>query len=149
MDLIKQITDNWWHIPILMVMVLVYGALLNLVLFKPVNRVLAKRRDAVKEAANLALRSKDELQQRFAKYEESLLDARRKGSQVKEAARREAYGYRSSVLEEVRSEAAAKAKALEGELSADVTRARSELADGTKALALEMAAKILGRQVRA
>lgn len=149
MDLIKQITDNWWHIPILMALVLVYGFLLNLVLFRPVSRIIAKRREAVKEADNLAMRSKDELQQRFAKYEETILDARRKGSQVKEAARREAYGYRASVLEEVRSEASVKAHALEAELSSDVARARTELAEGTRALALEMAAKVLGRQVQA
>ncbi|MCI4398865.1 MAG: ATP synthase F0 subunit B [Acidobacteria bacterium] len=149
MDLIKQITDNWWHIPILMALVLVYGFLLNLVLFRPVSRIISKRREAVKEADNLAMRSKDELQQRFAKYEETLLDARRKGSQVKEAARREAYGYRAAVLEEVRAEASAKAHALEAELSADVARARRELAEGTRALALEMAAKVLGRQVQA
>jgi F-type H+-transporting ATPase subunit b len=148
-DLIKQITDNWWHIPILMALVLVYGFLLNLVLFRPVSRIISKRREAVKEADNLAMRSKDELQQRFAKYEETLLDARRKGSQVKEAARREAYGYRAAVLEEVRAEASAKAHALEAELSADVARARRELAEGTRALALEMAAKVLGRQVQA
>jgi F-type H+-transporting ATPase subunit b len=132
-----------------MALVLVYGFLLNLVLFRPVSRIISKRREAVKEADNLAMRSKDELQQRFAKYEETLLDARRKGSQVKEAARREAYGYRAAVLEEVRAEASAKAHALEAELSADVARARRELAEGTRALALEMAAKVLGRQVQA
>ena len=149
MDLIKQITDNWWHIPVLMALVLLYGLLLNLVLFRPVGRILAKRRQAVKDAENLAFSSKDELQQRFARYEESILEARRKGSQIKEAARREAYGHRSAVLEEVRVEASVKAKALGAELVSDVTKARSELAAGTTALAVEMARKILGRQVQA
>ncbi len=149
MDLIKQITDNWWHIPILMALVLLYGLLLNRVLFRPVSRVLGQRRQAVKDAENLAVRSKDELNQRFSKYEESILEARRKGSHVKEAARREAYGYRTSVLEEVRAEATAKARVLEAELASDVAAARTELAAGTTSLALEMARKILGRQVQA
>lgn len=149
MDLIGQIVQNWWHIPILMGMVLVYGFLLNLVLFRPVAGVLEARRKAVKEAGGLSERSRDELERKFAEYERVVLDARRKANQVKEAAREEAYAYRSSLLDQVREEVAAEARSGREELARGREAARAELASRTRALAAGMASKVLGREVTA
>ncbi len=103
MELTRQIVENWWHIPVLMGLILVYGFLLNRLLFRPVSRVLDERRQAVREASGLSARSKDELQSRFAQYEQAILEARRKASGVKEAARHEAYAYRTALLDQVRA----------------------------------------------
>jgi F-type H+-transporting ATPase subunit b len=148
-DLIGQIVQNWWHIPILMALVLVYGILLNWVLFRPVTRVVEARRKAVREAGGLSERSRDELARKFAEYERVVLEARRRASQVKETARDEAYAYRSGLLDKVREEVSAEAKSRREELARAREVAREDLASQTAALAAGMASKVLGREVRA
>lgn len=149
MDLIGQIVQNWWHIPIIMAMVLVYGILLNRVLFKPVGGVLDARKKAVKEAGGLSALSRDELDRKFAEYEREVLEARRRANQVKETARAEAYAYRTGLLDQVRDEVVSETRARREELDRGREAARSELASRTAALAAQMASKVLGREVRA
>lgn len=149
MDLIGQVAQNWWHIPILMGMLVVYGFLLNLVLFKPVTRVLHAREKAVKEAGGISAHSKDELNRKFAEYERVVLEARRKASQVKEAAREEAYAYRTKLLDEVRAEVATEVKAQRTTLENERISAQADLKARTQEIAAAMASKILGREVTA
>lgn len=149
MDLIGQVVQNWWHIPVLMVLVLVYGFLLNRVLFRPVSQVLESRKRAVQEASGLSAHSRDELQRRFAEYERVVLEARRRATQVKEAARSEAYRYRTGLLDAVRTEVAAEVKRQQAALDLGREAARADLAARTRALASAMASKILGREVSA
>jgi len=148
-DLIGQVVQNWWHIPVLMVLVLVYGFLLNRVLFRPVTKVLESRKNAVQEASGLSAHSRDELQRRFAEYERVVLDARRRATQVKEAAREEAYRYRAGLLDAVRGEVSAEVKARQADLARGRDAARAELRERTHALAGAMASKVLGREVSA
>lgn len=149
MDLIGQVTQNWWHIPVLMVLVLVYGLLLNRVLFRPVTQILESRKKAVQEAAGLSAHSRDELQRRFAEYERVLLEARRRASHLKEAARDEAYRYRTGLLDGVRGEVSEELKRKQVELTRAQDAARAELGERTRSLAAAMASKVLGREVSA
>jgi len=148
-DLIGQVVQNWWHIPVLVALVLVYGVLLNLVLFRPVSRVLESRKRAVREASGLSVHSRDELQRRFAEYERVVLEARRRASQVKEAAREEAYQYRATLLETVRGEVSTEVKSRRAELDRARETARASLRHQTPALAKAMASKVLDREVSA
>lgn len=149
MDLIGQVAQNWWHIPILMGMLVVYGLLLNIVLFQPVMRVLGAREKAVKEAGGISAHSRDELNRKFAEYERAVLEARRKASHVKESAREEAYAYRTQLLDEVRAEVSSEVKSKRTELDKARTTARAELKARTREMAAAMASKILGREVTA
>lgn len=149
MDLIGQIVENWWHIPIIMAMVLVYGLLLNRVLFRPVAGALEARHQAIKEASGLSAHSRDELERKFAEYERVVLEARRRANQVKEAAREEAYTYRTGLLEQVRDEVAKETRARRDELVREREAASARLAASTAELAAAMASKVLGREVRA
>ena len=71
--MLEEIVKNLWHIPILMAMILVYGFLLNRVLFRPVLRVLDDRKGRIREAGALSEQSRESLKQRFADYEQAVL----------------------------------------------------------------------------
>jgi F-type H+-transporting ATPase subunit b len=145
--LLEEIMKNAWHIPILMAMILVYGFLLNRVLFKPVLAVLDERKKRVREADDLSQQSKETLKSRFQEYELAILEAHRRATQVKEAARAEAYEYRNKVLSEVKAEMEGELRSAESELHASTETVRRELAATVPDLARRMAEKVLGREV--
>jgi F-type H+-transporting ATPase subunit b len=144
---LEEIAKNAWHIPILMALILVYGFLLNRVLFRPVQRVLDERRGRIREAGTLSEQSRASLKQRFEEYEQAVLEAHRRGTHIKEAARGQAYDYRSKVLAEVKAEMDGEIKKTEAELGASMTVIKRELDETTPDLVKLMATKILGREV--
>ncbi len=149
MDLIQDIADNWWHMPIIIAMTLVYAILANALLFKPIQAVMQRRRDKSREASSLSEQSREELNRKFAEYENAVLEARRKGTQIKEKARNEAMEHRNSLLGEVREVAEAEFKKTESVLSSEVETAKTELQKSIPALAREATSKILHREVPA
>ena len=145
--MLEEIAKNAWHIPILMALILVYGFLLNRVLFRPIQRVLDERRGRIREAGTLSEQSRASLKQRFEEYEQAVLEAHRRGTHIKEAARGQAYDYRSKVLAEVKAEMDGEIKKTEAELSASMAVIKRELDATTPDLVKLMATKILGREV--
>ena len=145
--MLEEIAKNAWHIPILMALILVYGFLLNRVLFRPVQRVLDERRGRIREAGTLSEQSRDALKQRFEEYEQAVLEAHRRGTHIKEAARGQAYEYRSKVLGDVKAEMNGEIKKTEALLQSSMTGIKRELEAATPDLVRLMAAKILGREV--
>ena len=145
--MLEEIAKNAWHIPILMALILVYGFLLNRVLFRPVQRVLDERRGRIREAGTLSEQSRVSLKQRFEEYEQAVLEAHRRGTHIKEAARGQAYDYRSKVLAEVKAEMDGEIRKTESELRASMAVIKRELDETTPDLVKLMATKILGREV--
>lgn len=145
--MLEEIAKNAWHIPILMALILVYGFLLNRVLFRPVQRVLDERRGRIREAGTLSEQSRASLKQRFEEYEQAVLEAHRRGTHIKEAARGQAYDYRSKVLAEVKAEMDGEIRKTESELRASMAVIKRELDETTPDLVKLMATKILGREV--
>lgn len=145
--MLEEIAKNAWHIPILMAMILVYGFLLNRVLFRPVQRVLGERQGRIREAGTLSEQSRAALKQRFEEYEQGVLEAHRRGTHIKEAARNQANQYRSKVLGEVKAEMDGEIKKTEAVLQESMTGIKRELDAATPDLVRLMTAKILGREV--
>ena len=145
--MMEELIKNAWHIPILIGMVLAYAFLLNLALFRPVQRLLERRRERGREAAALAESSRGDLERRFAEYEGAVLDARRRGARVKEAARAELAARRDAMLEQVRAELRSEADKVEAQLEQDVARARDEIRSAAPEMARVAALKVLGREV--
>ena len=142
----EEIIKNAWHIPILMVMIFIYGFLLNRVFFRPVQQVLERKR-RVREAGDLSGQSRDALKSKYQEYELAILEAHRKATHIKEQARSEAYDYRNKVLAEVKAEADAELRKAEEALKSNTAEVRKELKAVAPDFARQMAAKILGREV--
>lgn len=146
--MLEELTKNAWHIPILMGMVLVYALLLNGVLFRPMRKLLEGRRQRGVEAATLADSSKEQLERRFADYEEAVLKARRDGARAKEAARAEVAARREAMLDQVRDELRTEAARTDEALGKDVALCRAEIDASAPGLAAAAVRKILGREAR-
>jgi len=144
---LEEIAKNAWHIPILMALILVYGLLLNRVLFRPVQKVLDERRNRIREAGTLSEQSRSALKGRFEEYEQAVLEAHRRGTHIKEAARSEANEYRSKVLGEVKAEMDGEIKKTESVLQESMEGIKRELDAATPDLVRLMATKILGHEV--
>ncbi|MGA9751901.1 MAG: ATP synthase F0 subunit B [Acidobacteriota bacterium] len=147
--MLEELMKSYWHIPIIMGMVLVYGILLNKVFFQPVQRVLEERKKRVRESGTLSDQSKDVLTKRFTEYEQAVLEAHRKATHLKEQARNEAYEYRSSVLGEVKAEVGKELQRAEGELTENVSAVKRDLEGQIPQFAKALASKLLGREVTA
>lgn len=145
--MIEEIARNILHIPIIMAMVLLYGLLLNVALFRPIRRVMDERKRRIREAGDLSSQSRDQLKSRFREYELAVLEAHRKGTHIKEEARVEANAYRSKLLAEVKAEAAARLRSAEQEMALSVEGVRRDLQSWAPRLAGQMASKVLGREV--
>jgi F0F1-type ATP synthase membrane subunit b/b' len=146
MDLMGELTKNAWHIPFIMGMVLAYAWLLNKALFLPVQRLLDRRRERGREAAALAESSRCDLERRFAEYEAAVLEARRRGTRAKEAARAEMAARRDAMLEQVRLELHRETSSTQDALAQDVALARRELEEVAPEFSRIAARRILGRE---
>ncbi len=145
--MLEEIAKNLWHVPVIMALVLVYGFLLNRVLFRPVQRVLEERDQRIREAGTLSEQSRESLKRRFAEYEQAVLEAHRRGTHIKENARNQGNEYRSKVLGEVKAEMDGEIKKTEASLKAGMDGIRKELDGTTPDLVKLMASKVLGREV--
>ncbi len=130
-----------------MAMMLVYGWLLNKVLFRPVQAVMAERKKRIRESALLSETSKESLKSRLKEYEQAVLEAHRRGTHIKEEARNKAYEYRAGVLNEVRSEIEAELKKSEESMRGNVADVKASLEKEVPGFARAIAQKVLGREV--
>ena len=145
--MLEEIAKNLWHVPVIMVLILIYGFLLNRVLFRPVQRVLDDRDGRVREAGVLSEQSRDALKRRFEEYEQAVLEAHRKGTHIKEDARNQANEYRSKVLGEVKAEMDAEIRNTEASLKSGMDAIKKDLDATTPDLVKIMTTKVLGREV--
>ena len=145
--MLEEIAKNLWHVPVIMVLVLAYGFLLNRVLFRPVQRVLEDRDQRVREAGTLSEQSKESLKRRFAEYEQAVLEAHRRGTHIKENARNQANDYRTKALGDVKAEMDGEIKKTEASLRAGMDSIRRDLDATTPDLVKMMTTKVLGREV--
>jgi F-type H+-transporting ATPase subunit b len=116
-------------------------------LFKPYLRMREERTKGIdgarQEAENLAA----EASARRADYESKLAAARGRAYDEQSRIRAEATGYQREVTEKARAEAAKAVADAKAKVDSDVAAARAELTPKADALAANIAAKLLGREV--
>ena len=145
--MLEEIAKNLWHVPVIMVLILIYGFLLNRVLFRPVQRVMDDRDGRVREAGVLSEQSRESLKRRFEEYEQAVLEAHRRGTHIKEDARNKGNEYRSKVLGDVKAEMDAEIRGAEASLKAGMDSIKKDLDATTPDLVKLMTVKVLGREV--
>ncbi|HVR42956.1 MAG TPA: ATP synthase F0 subunit B [Thermoanaerobaculia bacterium] len=114
---------------------------------EPVNRVLNEREGEIESAEAGYERALGRFQEATAEMEGRLQEARRRGSEVREARRNEAAAFRNGLLEKTRAEAEAMIASAEESLRNEVARARDTILGESDRLARLAAEKILGRKL--
>ncbi len=130
---------------ILNFLVLVF--LLNMVLFRPIRKILLERKARLAGFEEDITGLADNRLGILGKVDEELVQARREGLGLRETLRQEGSQAESSLLEQVKKEVDAQWTKVEAKIKKDVGKAREALQAQTQDFAMALATKILGRKL--
>ena len=132
------------HIAIILLMVF----LLNRMLFRPINRVLAERDSHTHGRTNEAHETVRRVEESVARYERTLREARAEGYQLLERQQAEAAEARRQRLEQVRGEISGSVEEQKRSIMEQAETARLNLESEARRAAATITAQILGRPVQ-
>ena len=131
--------------PIHILNILFLIVVLNAVLYRPVRRILAERKQKIADLNNEVETFNKNAKLRAEEFDSKFRDARRKAKAEFDAARNEAQTAGADTVQRIRSEAD-KAKAAQmSTIAAEIKAADQALKGQVEVFATEMAGKVLGR----
>ncbi len=134
---------------LLLVMVIFWATYVVLrgFVLKPLGAILEERERAVLGATAALAAALDQEKETLAGIDRRLTEARREALAARHAARADANTKRQAILEDARAKARAAAEDAQAKLDREIGVARSELAKGARATAVEIASFALGRRI--
>ncbi len=147
MDIIGEIVHNYLHIPLIIISVLIYGILLYYIFFKPVRKILDKRKEIITNGEEIAKKAKAEVEEKLSFVEEKLREARKEGLRKREEARKELLEYQSNLLLKVKEELEHKKIQREKEFQHFEKEAREKIEKEIPTFAVRITEKILKRRI--
>ncbi len=126
---------------------LVLMLVLNLVLYKPVRKLLADRAAEIAGGHEKAASLDQEVQEKMAQYEARLHDAKIKATEERGLLKKEAQAYEAEVLDQARKEANQSLGVIKGKVAQEAAAAKDILKEQAKSLSLEICEKVLGRRL--
>jgi F-type H+-transporting ATPase subunit b len=124
-------------------------AVMKRFLFRPLGAILEAREEEERESAKIHADSIRELEQAVAQGEERLSLARREALKEREALRMQGLAKFEQDLNSAREAASSSVEKASRTIEAEAQRAASELPARSRALAVSLAEKILGRKLAA
>ena len=121
--------------------------LLNLFLYRPLRKLLDERRSTIEGGHGRAQELESQIEEKMARYQERLQEARSKGAQERASMRGEAQAEEAKLLGAAREKATEKIQQMNGQIADEATAARDALKKETEAMAAEVASKVLGREL--
>ncbi len=118
---------------------------LNIILYRPLRGIIAKRRETVDGGHARARELAGEIDAKMARYQEQLQAAKQKGAEEKAQLRQQAGKQEAEVLGVAHEEAATQLQAIKKQVATEAGVAREALMAETDALAGMIAGKVLGR----
>ncbi|WP_303722369.1 ATP synthase F0 subunit B [Malonomonas rubra] len=122
-------------------------AILNVLLYRPLRKVLSDRRATIDGAHERARGLEGQIEEKMARYEEKLQAAKLKGSQEKASLRQAAATEEAGIIGNARDEATQKLQAVKGEVADAAASASQKLKSDAQGLAAAIATKIMGRAI--
>jgi F-type H+-transporting ATPase subunit b len=136
-----------WTLGALIINFLLLVFLLNLVLFRPIRKVLKERQAKLDaQAADISL-MQTQGQGLAREIKEKLAAARREGAGAREALKQEGAAAEAALLAEVKRETDLEWSRVEQQIKDDLARARKALKAQIQSFAQLLASKILGREL--
>ncbi len=131
--------------PIHILNILFLIVVLNAVLYRPVRRILAERKQKISDLNTDVDTFNKNAKLRAEQFDQKFRDARRKAKAEFDAARNEAQAAGTEKLQQIKSESD-KAKAAQlGTVASEVKAAEQALKAQVESFATDMAGKVLGR----
>ncbi len=121
--------------------------LLNVLLYKPVLKIIEKRNKKIEES-NEEVRSLDEtIERKMARYEEKIRQARTEAAAQRGEIEKEGTEQGEGITGKVRNEISKKMEDFKADLQKEADEARGVLRDQTRTIAGEISEKVLGRGI--
>jgi len=120
---------------------------LNVFLYKPIRKVLSERRLVIDGARDKAASVDQEVQEKMARYEARLRDAKTEAAGRRAEALKQAQAEEATVLEKARKEAADSLSTIREKVAKEAAEARALLTRQAEALSGDICEKILGRSL--
>jgi F-type H+-transporting ATPase subunit b len=121
--------------------------ILNFLLYRPLRKILSDRRDTVEGSYRKARELEEQINEKMARYQERLQEAKLKGNQEKASLRAAALQKEAEILSEAHEAAAKNLKSIKNQVVAEAGKARRSLREEAQALAAGVASKVLGREL--
>ncbi|GAB4164870.1 MAG: F0F1 ATP synthase subunit B [Geothermobacteraceae bacterium] len=121
--------------------------LLNLILFRPLRRILQERRETIEGGKARAEELETAIEEKLARYEEQLQEARVKGGQERAALRQAAQEEEARILAAAHEEASGNLKKIKDQVANEAEAARQALRAESEAIASQIASRVLGRSL--
>lgn len=116
-------------------------------LFKPINAMLEKRKAMADAQIQDAVKAKEEAEAMKAEYEQNILEAKNKASEILTNAQRTAAIQSEEMLKEASAQAAAMKSKAESDIAQEKRKAVNEVKDEIGGLAMEIAGKVIEREI--
>jgi F-type H+-transporting ATPase subunit b len=139
--------DIDWTLFVQILNFLVLVFLLNIVLFRPIRKILQARQARLASLEGDINGLADNRQGVLGEVDEQLTAARREGLGLREGLRQEGSQAETSLLEQVKKEVDAQWSKVEAKIKKDVGKAREALSAQAQDFAQALATKILGRKL--
>ena len=136
-----------WNFVATICNLLIQMYLIKRFLFKPINEMLAKRKEAADAEIRDAEKAKTEAEAIKAEYEQNMLEAKERANEIRSNAQKTAALQSEEVVREANRQAAAiKAKA-ESDIAQEKRKAVNEIKDEIGGMAVEIAGKVIEREI--
>lgn len=145
MDLIGEIKENFYQIPILMGLIVVYAYLAHILFFKPVLEVLQKRREHLTEASSRRDSSKATLENKLKEYENQIRIERQKGMLLKEGFLKEASKFHSDLIGKTKDEVRGIQQVKMKEINETSQKVKTDIDAQAHKIARMIVSRLLGR----
>ena len=131
-----------------MAIFLVLVFVLNILLYKPILKIIDRRKKQLEELENEIKLFNDSVDKKASEYEEKLKQAKANASEAKKEIIQEGNEQAKKIVDVVRGEIPALTQQFQQKIDKEITAARKILDEQSKKLSVDIAQKVLGRSVR-
>jgi F-type H+-transporting ATPase subunit b len=121
--------------------------LMNLVLYRPIRRIVAKRKQFIEEQQQGIERMDAEVKASIEDFNQKIQDARRMGREKIQELKAEAYAQEKELMRVAVEQAGKQLQDVRARIQSDIQGARDQLSGQVRVFSVELAQKILGRSL--
>lgn len=126
---------------------LVLLAVLNVLLYKPIRKVLAERQGKIADARSRAEGVDQDVQAKMAEYEARLKEMKSGAADERSVLVKEAQAEEAAIIDAARKDASATLAAIKERVAKEAAAARTILQEQAKLLSVDICEKVLGRSL--
>lgn len=136
-----------WTLGLQFVNFIILLIILNKLLYRPLMKVIAERREAIEGSHDRAKSLEADIEDKMQRYQQQLSDAKIAANEERNKLKKAATEEETKLLSEAQGKAATRLQAIKSQVGDEAAAASTTLKSEAKSLAGQIASKILGREL--